>query len=172
MRCERSDTTMTLLLLGYLVRSLGNRAMTLFTETSLMVGYVFDLCEDELFCDASDQSKGMRFNPCRRPFLLPASSSSCLDSTITLLNFFCLLAPCEPNPCPGRTQDPLKPQVEWQQPAMSRVPPHTAHTWRKPSVCTKPCCVVYNAFASTRFHFLRGASIYQSSSFASHSQHS
>ena len=75
---------MTLLWLGHLVHSLGNRAMTLFTETSLMVGYVLDLCEDELFCDASDQSKGMRFNPCRRPFFAGVVVSG-LDDHVTEL---------------------------------------------------------------------------------------
>ena len=35
MRCERSVITMTLLRLDYLVYSLGNRAITLSTETGL-----------------------------------------------------------------------------------------------------------------------------------------
>ena len=35
MKCERSVITMTLLRLDYLVYSLGNRAITLHTETSL-----------------------------------------------------------------------------------------------------------------------------------------
>ena len=35
MRCERSVIVMTVLRLGYLIQSLGNRAMILFIETSL-----------------------------------------------------------------------------------------------------------------------------------------
>ena len=44
MKCERSVITMTLLRLGYLVHSLGNRAMTLLTETALRELFLVTVC--------------------------------------------------------------------------------------------------------------------------------